>query len=248
MSKEKAKFRHELKYYLSLPEAALLKSRLSAVMKPDKHAGLDGSYMIRSLYFDDYFHSSYNEKDAGVLARKKYRIRIYNLDDSYISFERKLKNDQYISKQTAKLTREETDRILSGDYGFLEKSEDPFLQELYYEFTAKLLRPRVIVDYERTPLKMKEGTVRVTFDEHVRGSSNFDLFDPDLPTIDVLPADRTIVEVKFTEFLPNIIRDILPPKAAENSAISKFVLCCDTCPVEGERFVSKAENIFFKNI
>jgi hypothetical protein len=33
------------------------------------------------------------------------------------------------------------------------------------------------------------------------------------------------MEVKFTEMLPQIVRDILPPHAAEFTAVSKYVLC-----------------------
>ncbi|MFQ9152648.1 MAG: hypothetical protein ACLR6B_15340 [Blautia sp.] len=38
-------------------------------LKLDPHAGT-GSYMIRSLYFDDYWNSAFEEKEAGVLMRK----------------------------------------------------------------------------------------------------------------------------------------------------------------------------------
>lgn len=241
-------YRHEEKYFINIPEAEMLRMRLLPLMKKDPHTDEKGEYTIRSLYFDDYAHSAYFEKDAGVLARKKYRIRIYNNSDKVISFERKLKNDQYIYKQSAPLTRKETDMILEGNYKFLEKSEHPLLQELYYEFTAKALRPRVMVDYDREPLIMDAGTVRITFDRHVRGSSNCDLFDPNLPMTSVVPGDKTVLEVKFTEFLPEILREILPPRSADQSAISKFVLCCDSCPLETEMFSTKADNSINKNI
>ena len=34
-----------------------------------------------------------------------------------------------------------------------------------------------------------------------------------------------MVEVKFTEFLPQIVRDVLPPKSQEFTAYSKYVVC-----------------------
>lgn len=34
-------------------------------------------------------------------------------------------------------------------------------------------------------------------------------------------------KVKFTEYLPQVVRDILPPRAQELTAVSKYVLCCD---------------------
>ena len=44
--------RHEIKYIISLREAELLKYRLRALLRPDPHARTDGSYFIRSLYFE----------------------------------------------------------------------------------------------------------------------------------------------------------------------------------------------------
>ncbi len=53
------------------------------------------------------------------------------------------------------------------------------------------------------------------------------LFDPGLPTVETLRGDQMIMEVKFTEFLPSQVRSILPPRSAEMTAASKYVLCCD---------------------
>ena len=68
-------YRHELKYLISWADKAELTARMSPVLKPAPHA-TNGGYFIRSLYFDDYWNTAYEEKDAGVLLRKKYRIRI----------------------------------------------------------------------------------------------------------------------------------------------------------------------------
>ena len=41
-----------------------------------------------------------------------------------------------------------------------------------------MLRPRVIVDYEREPWILDAGTVRITFDMDVRAAvDGFDIFD-----------------------------------------------------------------------
>ena len=76
-------YRHENKYLISYHDQDNLRRRLSPVLALDKHVK-GGGYTIRSLYFDDYWQSAYEEKDAGVLMRKKYRIRIYNYQDHYI--------------------------------------------------------------------------------------------------------------------------------------------------------------------
>ena len=91
-------YRNEWKYLLSYPEAELLKQRLLPFLHLDSHAQ-NGQYMIRSLYFDDWRMSSYEEKIMGVMARKKWRIRIYNYSDDQIFLERKIKHGNYIHKE-----------------------------------------------------------------------------------------------------------------------------------------------------
>ena len=203
----------------------LLRLRMSPFLYLDPHAD-EGGYMIRSLYFDDYWNSAYEEKEAGILMRKKYRIRIYNYSDRSIKLERKKKHGSYIFKESAPLTREEVEKILAGDYEFLLKSQYPLCREFYVECVSNMMRPRTIVDYDREPWIMDEGTVRVTFDRDVRAAiGSFDIFDPTLPTLPVLEPGKLVMEVKFTEMLPQIVRDILPPHAAEFTAVSKYVLC-----------------------
>ena len=224
----KSRYRHELKYLINLPDWALLSTRLAGVSHRDENVDSHGEYWIRSLYFDDYWNTAYEEKDEGVLLRHKYRIRIYNCQDSIIKLERKNKYGQYINKVSAPLSKGETESILAGDYAFLEKSPHNLLQEFYYELTSRLMRPRVIVDYDREPYVLDAGDVRITFDKHVRaGFGRFDLFDMKLPTLEVLPANQMIMEVKFTEFMPGLVRSLMPPRSSILTAASKYVLCCD---------------------
>ena len=91
-----------------------------------------------------------------------------------------------------------------------------------------MMRPRVIVDYEREPWIMDTGTVRLTMDMNVRAAvGSYDIFDSSLPTLDVLEPGKLVMEVKYTEFLPQIVRNLVPQSASEFTAVSKFVLCCE---------------------
>ena len=228
MKRAEQSWRHEQKYLINQPEWALLCQRLPAALSRDPHAGPSGEYMIRSLYFDDYWNTAYEEKDAGILTRHKYRIRIYNCSDERIVLERKNKYGPYIWKQSAPLTRRQVEEVLAGHYEALLEGEHNLLKEFYYECMARVMRPRVIVDYDREPWMLEAGNVRVTFDKHVRaGMGAFELFDPALPMAEVLRGDQMIMEVKFTEFLPRQVKQILPPRSAEFTAASKYVLCCD---------------------
>lgn len=220
-------YRHELKYLISYADKAELAVRLAGVLRPDPHAR-NGGYFIRSLYFDDCWNSAYEDKDAGVLLRKKYRIRLYDCSDRSIKLERKKKYGSWIHKESAPLTRTELEQIQAGEYGFLLHSPHALCREFYTECISRMLRPRVIVDYDREPWILDAGTVRVTFDRDVRAAvGGWDLFDPGLPTLPVLEPGKLVLEVKFTEYLPRLVRELLPPRAQELTAVSKYVLCCD---------------------
>lgn len=217
-----------MKYLINYYDYTFIKLRLNHLLSVDSHTESDGSYNIRSLYFDDYYNRSYNDKYAGVLVRSKYRIRIYNQSDKVIRLERKNKTGAYNYKQTAAMTRDDVYCVLQGDYDFLLKSSNNLLQVFYHECVSNLMRPRVVVDYEREPYTMEAGDVRITFDKNVRaGVDGFDIFDPDMPMIEALPPNLLIMEVKFTEFLPNIVRTVLPSPAANYTAVSKYILACD---------------------
>jgi len=132
----------------------------------------------------------------------------------------------YIYKEDAPLTKDEVQKILSGEYEFLLKSPYNLCREFYTECMSNMMRPRTIVDYEREPWIMDEGTVRITFDTDVRAAvGSYDIFDSTLPALSVLEPGKLIMEVKFTELLPQILRNLLPPQAEEFTAVSKYVLC-----------------------
>lgn len=228
LKKDSNIYRHEIKYRISLRERELIRLRLGELLLRDPHAGASGIYKIRSLYFDDYWNSAYYEKIMGSSPRRKYRIRVYNDDDSVINLERKIKSDNYISKQSAKLTRQDTDDILIGKYNFLLNKEQKLCKEFYYECTTKLMRPSVIVDYDREPFIFYTGDVRITFDMNLRaGLLRVNLFDKDLPTLNAFEDDSLIMEVKYTEVLPDLIRKLLNVRSSELIAVSKYVLCRD---------------------
>jgi VTC domain len=225
------KYRSEMKYLINYHNYTFIKLRLSHLLSMDPNADSDGSYMVRSLYFDDYCNRAYNEKLAGALNRSKYRIRLYNNSESTVHLEKKIKSGLYNQKQSAHLSRDQVCRILDGDYGFLLESDNNLLQVFYYECVSKFLRPRVVVDYEREAYVMEAGDVRITFDKNVRaGVEGFDIFNREMATVAILDPGQLIMEVKFTEFLPGIVERVLPSSAAEYVSSSKYISCCDKTP------------------
>ena len=179
------KFRHEWKHELNYADMLILRSRLDAVMERDKHAK-NGRYEIRSLYFDNLYDKALREKVDGVNKREKFRIRYYNGDKSFISLEKKSKINGLTSKEQARLTAEEAQKIVDGDLDWMMDSGRELVQELYAKMRYEGLAPKTIVDYTRDPFIFAPGNVRVTLDYNIRsGLSNTDFLDWDCPTVRV---------------------------------------------------------------
>lgn len=216
--------RHEWKHEISASDLPAIRSRLEAVMQHDSHA-VNGTYKIRSLYFDDLFDTALREKLDGVNARKKFRLRYYNDNLSLILLEKKSKRNGLCAKEQLSLSVEEAQAVSDGAYMCISDSDQPLLKELYHKMQTKGLRPKTIVDYTREPFVHVLGNVRVTLDYHIRTSLSCTAFlNPDCITI---PAGNApiILEVKWDEFLPSIVRDIVQLKGRHTSAFSKYAAC-----------------------
>lgn len=220
------KYRHELKFKISNSAAEVLKQKLSLILKKDKNAYYsDGSYLIKSLYFDDLDSSSYYEKMDGVLYRKKYRIRIYNNNDEFIRLEKKMKHNTYTVKEQILISKDIYSKILNGK---LDEIDSPtgLLEEFITNSKTKHLVPSVIVLYHRTAFTYPISEVRITFDSHIQsGLYNYDLFDKEVPMYDVSEPGKQVLEVKFNEVLPLHIANILNDIPSCKEAVSKFAIC-----------------------
>ena len=219
------KYRHELKYIISSSQAEILKQRLSLVMDLDKYSvNQDHTYLIRSLYFDDLYSSSYYEKLDGVLYRKKYRIRIYNNDDKFIRLECKYKHNNMTSKEQAIIDKDICMKLINGDTDIV--TEDRLLNRFIIEMKTKHLVPSVIVDYKRLAYTYPLSKVRITFDSNIKsGRYNYDLFDKNSIFYNVIEDNMVVLEVKFNEVLPLHIATILETIPSFRQAVSKYALC-----------------------
>ena len=220
-------YRHELKYVIGPADRIALSQRLRAVMRRDAHAGADGRYTIRSVYFDNYRDKALREKIDGVQRREKFRIRYYNDDFSFITLEKKLKHNDLCQKLDAPLTREEFRRMLQAPGPWMLDHPHPLVRELYCKMKTQQLRPRVLVSYVREPYILAAGNVRVTLDSDIRTSLFQSAFaDGALPDIRATQAPGdTILEVKYDAFLPEIVRAALQCGGLRQQAFSKYGAC-----------------------
>jgi hypothetical protein len=226
MSDTQNNFRHEFKYLISAAQIPLLKARISGMMKPDPHTGADGSYNIRSLYFDDYHNRCFYENENGVDLRQKYRIRIYNHSPERITLECKRKERGKTHKTSCPLTKEQTEQLIQGHPLTLTETSHPLLRKFALEMLTHGLHPVVIVEYDRIPYIFKNGNVRVTFDTQIASSSDVtNFFSDTLAKRPIMPVGQHLLEVKFDEYLPDFIYRNLNLNQLQQTTFSKYYLC-----------------------
>jgi hypothetical protein len=223
---KQAHIRHELKYEIDPLEYNVLKKKLITVLQPDPFMVPNSNYNVRNLYFDDCHNTALWDKEAGIFKRKKYRIRIYNRSDAYIKFERKTKIGAYMLKESTRITRDAADKLIAKDFNFLSHTTNKLLQDFYVETRCNLMRPVVIVEYEREAYVHPIGSVRITFDTQLRTALGCsDLFSKNLCIMSASEQTAIILEVKYNEVLPQFVCGLFPDTIRPKLAIGKFVIC-----------------------
>ena len=225
---EQAKYRHEYKYPLTKGQIIIEDARIKTIMARDKHVGPEGYYNIRSLYFDDYGNSCYMDNENGVDNREKYRIRIYNHSTERINLELKQKIRGKTSKSSCQITTEQCKKLMNGLIPSDIAAGQQVLHKLAYLMATRLMRPAVIVDYDRVPYvyRQKDANVRVTFDKNIKSVGNvLSFLDNTVQGRGVMPVGQALMEVKFDSFLPEEIYSLLQLQGLSASTFSKYYLC-----------------------
>ena len=216
--------REEKKYLISIEEFVKKSHILQQFMLQDEHNGTHG-YLIRSLYFDTPFDDDYFEKTAGIECRRKIRLRIYDTDNNFAMLEMKQKQGACQRKRSLKISRDEAERMIRGEYSILLSYEEPFAAEIYGLMQKKCYRPKTIVEYHRKAFIAKENKIRITFDNQIVSTeSHFDLFSKKLNMNPVLDPYDVILEVKYNGFLLSYIKEMINSIDKSELSVSKYCL------------------------
>ncbi len=225
-------YRNELKHLITPGDRAAICAVMKTVAQLDPHARAKGYYTIRSLYFDNLADKALREKldggssTASTGEREKFRIRYYDGNTVVIHLEKKVKRADMGYKLSCALTADEAQRIVDGDTLWMASDKRPLLVELYAKMKSQGLRPKTIVDYERIPFVYAPGNVRVTVDYNIRtGLRCTDFLDPDCVTIPAGLSHDIILEVKWDDYLPTVIRHAVQLKGRRQTAFSKYAQC-----------------------
>lgn len=212
----------------------MLQARMEAALRPDDNEGGPEGYRIESLYFDDLYDSCLQDTVDGVNRRSKYRIRIYNDSLDVIKLEVKSKKDNRILKRSRTISRAQMESLMRGECIADDASSEDPATLFNLAIRTRGLKPRVIVAYERKAYVYEPGNVRITFDRNVRASSRVEAFGQKNISYDFLREYDKVLEVKYDEFIPGFLLQLLELGNMRQSAYSKYQLCRECAAVQNE--------------
>lgn len=212
--------RKEIKYEITYKEYKYIKQILDMSMKIDIHADEKGNYNVRSIYFDNHLHEIRNDKNNDINSVKKYRIRMYNNDESTILLERKTNENGYIQKVQEKIEKKDVINILNGNYKEIAEDKESLKTELYLKMILRYYRPAVIIAYTRTAYRDDVSKASVTIDQNIKSTSDCSKF---FEGIDTKSENKYILEVKYEKILPEYIKSIIASIENKRKTRAKFI-------------------------
>lgn len=219
-------YRVEDKYERTELEMIALQRRLEKVLKADSNQQNEYGYVITSLYFDDLFDTNLKETVEGIDIRQKYRIRIYNHSLNTIKCEVKFKKYNRIMKKSKTISVDTMNDLMRGKAVHINmySADDPVCL-FNLAIMQRGLRPKVIVEYDRKAYINESGNVRITLDRNLRYSNNIGSFGKEHTGCKNIKNIGHVLEVKYDEFLPQHIAQLLELNNMNQISYSKYKLC-----------------------
>lgn len=222
--------RLEVKYLVDRTTRTALTQDLRAFMRPDAHAGPDGSYVVRSMYFDTRDYMAYHEKMAGTAVRHKLRARAYGEDPSqtpHVRLEVKSRYLNYIQKITVDVSRDDYCAIeddLKRRVLPRSRRENGGASMEFFRLQRQLnMEPVVLIQYRRQAFERHElNRVRVNFDDQLLATRNLDLLGPLRGARSLLQYGDAIFEIKVDNVLPYWLHMLISKHNLQNEAVSKY--------------------------
>lgn len=220
------KYRHEDKFLIGFPQYRMLRSQLAVLMHCDSNASADGSYKVRSLYFDTMENRDFYEKEAGIEVRRKIRLRTYSAEAERAKLEIKNRRQNGIYKEVVSVSRQEAERLIinPADCEFL-REHSVSSAHLYRYFMTDSYRPVLMIEYDREAYTLPFFQIRITFDQRIRACRKVSDFWQKEPLFtSVIPSNEIVLEVKYNDMIPDYLRRLLSLAESQSMSISKYYL------------------------
>lgn len=237
--------RFELKYLITLKQAAQFRSGLQAYLVPDEHGSESGRYTVSSLYYDSPDLRCYREKADGLLFRRKLRLRHYETGDLLteeipVFVEIKQRVDRVTQKRRAVLPYGDALRLCNDRQITDHAPEDKaFIEEVFAYLWQYNLQPMRIVRYERQALMgtMYDPGLRVTFDSSLSFQAHPLHLHEQASGLPMLAANHVVMEIKVNERLPSWLAEMVASHDLQLVRVSKYC-----------RSIEAAQNIPFLHL
>jgi hypothetical protein len=183
-----------------------------------------GTYLVRSLYYDTYDYQAYHEKMGGDYGRIKIRIRSYSktmADDTPIRVELKTRRGTAMEKFSSFVPASYYTAFM--DTHHWPGQDSPVLTEFERLYHLRILRPKLLVEYQREGLKTRgHEDLRITFDRHVHSAASDSLFPKSCFFRPHNPAE-IIMEIKCRNQQPDWLLRLIRRHGLKWVANSKYV-------------------------
>ena len=205
---------------------------LRAFVEPDGHGDRDGTYHVRSLYFDGIDLPCVHDKLEGLPNRYKLRLRAYinpGQLPAQVKFEIKHRRGELIRKEVTaeslpryrELLQDLRSHSLTQD--FRESSSAGLIAFFRLKHLHALL-PVWNLQFRRQAFSaLRDRNCRITFDDGLVGWRANDLFDR--TTAPSGPIDRWfhILEIKMATQMPYWLSRLVSKYRLQRTSVSKYV-------------------------
>ena len=210
--------RVEYKYLLNHDEYLNMLSYVKEHMKEDRF----GESTIQSLYYDTPDYLLIRRSLEKPVYKEKLRLRSYNLADesSSVFLEIKKKSQGVVYKRRITLKENEAVAFMQGD----EKlPSSQIANEIsYFKNYYGMLRPAMLLLYDRSAF-FEEGTdLRITFDRNIRYRNKDLNLHTSLNGIPLFNNGEVMVEIKATGAFPMWLVDYLSKNKIRKTSFSKY--------------------------
>jgi len=219
--------RVEKKYLLTQQQFTEIIKVLNEKMTPDEYTKNDGSYHIRSLYYDTPCNRFISDSYINSGYKEKLRLRTYGVPklNNKVFVEIKKKIQGIGNKYRCQMT-------LSEAYNFLETGQTPPTLEnndlqVLREITAMKTQrdinfePYALINYDRIAFNSESG-LRISFDTNIQGRT-YDLrLEKKAQGVSLTNNNAIVMEVKVLQAMPLWLAKLLSTHHIYPCSFSKY--------------------------
>lgn len=164
------------------------------------------------------------EKDTALLTVDEAKTLLKGEDAELVMDSGSLGNERESSEEDPENSEDLENTECTENPKCTEKRRDPVKEHFLICMDSMLLTPKVIVSYERSAYLFESGNVRITFDRNITAGKDFRRFGKKKMILTNTESEG-ILEVKYDQFLPTFIEQMLETGNLQEEAHSKYCLC-----------------------